>query len=148
MEQGRMRGRARDVRAAVAMVAALAIALSAGVVRADVEKVERGAAVDLNTASLADLAALPGIGESKARAIVAWRESTPFRSVDELREVKGIGDKMLEKLRPQLTVSQVAAPAAAARPKAAESAASSAASPARAAAQAAQAGKVAESAGR
>ncbi len=138
------------VQGMLAAVVAVAIAIGAAEAGADVAKSEVAATVDLNTASVADLAALPGIGESKAKAIVAWREATPFRSVDELRDVKGIGDKMLEKLRPRLAVSQVAGAAGAAKARAegASQSASGAASPARAASQAAQAGKVAEAAGR
>jgi competence protein ComEA len=63
------------------------------------------ALVNLNTASTAQLMELPGIGESRARAIVALRQQRGgFKSVDELRDVKGIGEKALEKLRPLVTV--------------------------------------------
>jgi comEA protein len=65
-------------------------------------------AVDINTASAEDLAALPGIGEAKAKAIVDYRAADPFKSVDDLKKVKGIGDKMLESLRPNLTVGAAA----------------------------------------
>lgn len=145
-------GRRSSVRGWIAAVAGVAV-IAAGAVRAsaDVAKAEVQDAVDLNTASVADLAALPGIGESKAKAIVAWREATPFRSVDELRDVKGIGDKMLEKLRPRLTVSQLAGASGPNRAKGAEAAsasASGATSRARAASQAAQAGKGEEAVGR
>ena len=68
-----------------------------------------GEAMDLNTASAADLTRLPGIGQVKAEAIVAWREEHGgFSSVEELLEVKGIGEATLEGLRPYVT----AAPAA------------------------------------
>lgn len=60
--------------------------------------------VNVNTASVEELQLLPGIGETRARAIVAQREqSGGFRSVDELVAVKGIGDKALERLRPFVT---------------------------------------------
>ena len=59
-----------------------------------------GEVIDLNTASAADLTRLPGIGEKRAQAIVAWREEHgPFQSVDELIQVSGIGEKLLAGLR-------------------------------------------------
>nr|WP_246314516.1 ComEA family DNA-binding protein [Kineococcus aurantiacus] len=61
--------------------------------------------VDLNTASAADLDALPGVGEVLAGRIVAWREENgPFTSVDDLGEVQGIGPKVLEDLRDRVRV--------------------------------------------
>ncbi len=60
--------------------------------------------VDINTATVAELASLPGIGESKAKAIVEHRTGEPFKTIDDLKKVKGIGDKMLESLRPSITV--------------------------------------------
>jgi competence protein ComEA len=56
--------------------------------------------IDINHATAQQLDELPGIGPAKAAAIVADRElNGPFRSVDDLDRVKGIGPKMLEKLR-------------------------------------------------
>jgi competence protein ComEA len=69
------------------------------------------AAVDINTASEAELDGLPGIGPTKAKAIVVDRQQHgPFKSVDDLKRVKGIGDKMLEKLRGQVTAGGASAP--------------------------------------
>jgi competence protein ComEA len=60
-----------------------------------------GAPIDLNTATEADLDALPGVGPVIAGRIVAWRqEHGRFGSVDELTEVSGIGEATLERLRP------------------------------------------------
>jgi competence protein ComEA len=63
--------------------------------------------VDLNAANAATLQReLTGIGEAKANAIVAYRESNgPFSSVDELLEVKGIGKAILDKNREKLQVN-------------------------------------------
>ena len=65
------------------------------------------AAVNINTATAKELEALPGIGAKKAQAIVEYREEHggSFKSVDELKEVKWIGSKLLEKMRPEITVS-------------------------------------------
>ena len=74
--------------------------------------------VNINTASASELAAINGLGEVKAKAIVAYREQKgPFKSVDELKDVKGIGEQMLAKLRPQVTLGSAAdAPVGAAAP--------------------------------
>ncbi len=61
--------------------------------------------VNLNTATLADLDTLPGVGPVTAEAILAWRtENGAFSTVDELLEVSGIGDVTLEELRDLVTV--------------------------------------------
>ena len=63
-------------------------------------------AVNLNTASKDELLAVPGIGPAKAQAIVEHRQTHgPFKSVDDLKSVKGFRAKLIEKLRPELTVS-------------------------------------------
>lgn len=63
-------------------------------------KPKPGQAVDLNTATVAELDALPGVGPVTAAAIVAWRQSNgKFTSVDQLADVEGIGPARLEKLR-------------------------------------------------
>ena len=62
--------------------------------------------VDLNRASERDLDSLPGIGPTKAQAIIAWRQKNGgFRRVEDLVRVKGFGRKTLLKLRPFLLVS-------------------------------------------
>lgn len=66
------------------------------------------AEVDLNSASLAELEAIPGIGPAKAKAIVEYRAVTPFASEDELQNVKGIGAKLYESIKDQVTVGTAA----------------------------------------
>lgn len=57
--------------------------------------------LSLSQASAAELEALPGIGPVLAQRIVGWRSTNgSFRSVDELGEVSGIGDALMEQLRP------------------------------------------------
>jgi competence ComEA-like helix-hairpin-helix protein len=59
------------------------------------------APLDLNAATEADLASVPGLGETMAARIVLHRKGHgEFRSVDELRQVKGIGEKTLARVRP------------------------------------------------
>lgn len=61
--------------------------------------------MDLNTASVTDLDGLPGIGPVLAQAIVAWRtEHHRFASVDQLREVTGIGEAKYASLRDKVRV--------------------------------------------
>src|SRR6187455_2076317 len=61
--------------------------------------------VNLNTAEPSVLGLLPGIGPAKAAQIVAYRKRHPFRTVDELVRIKGIGRKMVRRLRAHLAVA-------------------------------------------
>lgn len=72
------------------------------------------AVVNLNTATKEELVALSGIGPSKAQAILDYRaQHGGFKSVDELKDVKGIGARRFERLKAELTVTPVAKSAAA-----------------------------------
>ena len=87
---------------------ALALGLSGGVAMAAGKEAPAGK-VNINTASVEQLAALPGIGEKLAARIVEQREkSGSFKSVKELMTVRGIGEKNLAKLEAQLTVGESA----------------------------------------
>lgn len=67
--------------------------------------VPRLARVNINTASVAELELLPGVGPSIAARIVEHRtKNGPFKSVTGLDDVKGIGPKTVESLRPLVTV--------------------------------------------
>jgi competence ComEA-like helix-hairpin-helix protein len=61
--------------------------------------------VNLNTAPAEVLSLLPGVGPSKAAAILTYRKRRPFRTVDELVRIKGIGRKMVRALRPHLAIA-------------------------------------------
>lgn len=61
--------------------------------------------VNLNSAQSSELQTLPGIGPAKADAIIEHRETNgPFKAIDDLKEISGIGDKTFEKLKDQISV--------------------------------------------
>lgn len=63
------------------------------------------AAININTADIVTLAELSGIGQSKAEAIVAYREvNGPFQAPQDLTKVKGIGERTVEKNAERLTI--------------------------------------------
>jgi competence protein ComEA len=73
---------------------------------AGLELILLGRPVDLNQATAADLAAVPGIGPGLAAEVVREREEHgPFRSADGLRRVRGIGPVRMERARPWVRVS-------------------------------------------
>lgn len=62
--------------------------------------------IDINTASASRLDELPGIGPGKAQAIVEYRQAKgPFRTPEELKNVKGIGQKTYDGLKDRITAS-------------------------------------------
>jgi competence protein ComEA len=69
--------------------------------------------VNLNTATAADLQALPGVGAATARLIIEHREKNGgFKKIEELMNIKGIGEKSFLKLKPMVIVSPQKAEAA------------------------------------
>ncbi len=70
-----------------------------------------GYRVDVNRAGWAELALVPGLGETLSRRIVALRQARgrPFETLEELLAVDGIGETILAKLRPYLTLGDPAA---------------------------------------
>lgn len=95
------------VLASFSLAAAAAEAPKAERAKPAAMQVAQVAVVNLNTADAATLQSeLVGIGATKAQAIVAYREEHGnFASVDELLEVKGIGEATLEKNRDRLSVN-------------------------------------------
>lgn len=64
-----------------------------------------GSRVNINTANSSQLETLPGIGKVKAGSIISYREQNgPFKSVEELTNVNGIGEKTMEMLRDLITI--------------------------------------------
>ncbi len=64
----------------------------------------RSGRINVNRASADELATLPGIGPVLSQSIIQHRRNQPFTTVEELRQVHGIGEKRLETLRPLVTV--------------------------------------------
>jgi len=114
-------GKPYRMRTVFAVVAAVALALTVG------SALAAGPLVDINTADQKTLESLPGVGPSTAKAIVQGR---PYKSVDDLANVKGLGKSKLEKIKPLVTVGgQPAAQAPAATGAAAGAAATKATTP-------------------
>lgn len=63
--------------------------------------------IDINQAGEEELTVIPGIGPAMAKRIVDFRQQNgPFRQVEDLMKVKGIGEKSLEKLRPYVKIGK------------------------------------------
>jgi competence protein ComEA len=60
--------------------------------------------ININTATARELETLPGIGPTYAQAIVTYREQTKFRTINDITEVSGIGEKRFESIRELITV--------------------------------------------
>jgi competence protein ComEA len=62
--------------------------------------------VNINTAAATELQALPGVGPATAARIIEYRQKNgPFKKLEELMNVRGMGEKTFLKLRPQLTIT-------------------------------------------
>ena len=91
-----------------------AMANDAGVIRgkdsfiwgsgADASQTKTAGKVNINTADLAALQTLPGVGEATARAIIDYRSKNPFKKPDDLKKVSGIGDAKYERVKAFITV--------------------------------------------
>jgi competence ComEA-like helix-hairpin-helix protein len=63
-------------------------------------------AVNVNTANVEELQLLPGVGPARAQAILAARKSKgAFKRIEDLAAIKGIGDSMLDKMRPHIILT-------------------------------------------
>jgi len=98
-----MRPQFRSIGAFVVMLLLLGLALPAAA--AAPQPAAGGEKININTASADDLASLPGIGPSYAQRIVEYREKNgPFHKVEDLLNVRGIGEKTFERIRDRLTL--------------------------------------------
>ncbi|HHQ0953097.1 TPA: helix-hairpin-helix domain-containing protein [Listeria innocua] len=76
------------------------------VVKDDIELSETDKKVNINSATKIDLQQVPGIGDSKATAIIEYREKEGlFQTIEDLKNVTGIGEKTVEKLKEYLDVN-------------------------------------------
>jgi len=99
----------------LAVFALAAVQTSAGqkpaapATKASAAKATATSPVNLNTATQAQLETLPGIGATAAQRILEYRQKNGnFKKVEDLMNVKGIGEKAFLKLKPLLTVAQKA----------------------------------------
>ena len=60
--------------------------------------------ININTATLEELLTLPGIGESKAKNIIEYREENKFKNIEELKNVNGIGESLFEQIKNKITI--------------------------------------------
>jgi competence protein ComEA len=88
----------------LALAVVVGLVLACGLATAKGHKTISGV-VNINTASIAELTMLPGIGPSKAQAIADYRKDHPFQKPDDLNNVRGIGDKLLASIQPYVVVS-------------------------------------------
>jgi competence protein ComEA len=83
--------------------AALVSALLLAFVASAADSAPLTGTVNVNTASVEELQLLPGVGEARASALVALRKSRGgFKTLEELKDVKGIGDAGLDRMRPHV----------------------------------------------
>jgi competence protein ComEA len=85
------------------LIATAMLALS--VTAAHAEKTKLEGVVNLNTATPEELRLIPGVGPARVRNILSYRRAHPFRTVDELGRIKGIGRKTIRRWRLHLAVN-------------------------------------------
>lgn len=73
--------------------------------KAQEEKKAVNVIVNINKASVDEIATLPGIGEKTAKLIIEYRDKNgSFKKIEDIRKVKGVGEKLFEKIKGNITV--------------------------------------------
>lgn len=84
----------------------MASPLTASALQTPAPATARAGVVDLNAATIADLESLPGVGRRTAERIIEYRQkSGGFKKIEELMNVKGIGEKSFLRIKPMVAVS-------------------------------------------
>jgi comEA protein len=87
------------------LVACLLLAWLSPVGYADSGRTGQDSRVNINKASVEELLELPRVGEAVANRIVVFRqENGPFKKVEDIKSVRGIGDKVFDQIRPSIRV--------------------------------------------
>ena len=87
------------------LVACLLLAWLSPVGYADPGPTGKGSQININKASVEELEQLPRVGLAVAKRIVEYREKNgPFKKVEDLKSVQGIGDKVFDQIRPNIRV--------------------------------------------
>ena len=87
------------------LVACLLLTWLSPVSQADPARSEKDSRININKASVEELVELPRVGEAVAKRIVLFREKNgPFKKVEDLKSVRGIGDKVFDQIRPSIRV--------------------------------------------
>ncbi len=101
-------------RALLRRLAAIALVLAASPALAEKKALAPGERIDLERAPVTELMRLPGVGQKRAQALVAYRQRSPLRRPEDVLKVKGFGPGWLRKVKGNVTVG--GAPGLATRP--------------------------------
>ena len=67
-------------------------------------EVDSNGKVNINKASLEELMTLPGVGKTRAKVIIDYRNKNKFKSIEDIKNISGVGEKSFEKLKEKITV--------------------------------------------